>query len=252
MQSQPYPLLNLTNKPRIYSDFELGGDNLVGFYLEHLLPDNPLFNKLKAIKIKYSNAITDRADPVMFQKVEKEYDAFKNELFCAISSYHQDNEFIVNHNKMLDAAIHNENQRLRIVDAIGGIEFVKTVPVIYPENVNSYPYFKLTDIPDNHSMAQFEDFAGRKGLLMKVNDKTSDKHLIVWFNQRYRETELGSQTKGSGALDFIVGCQGGDLWMGNIKNNNMEGVDDIVNFINQVKSGTHPSYVYNDNNSMVI
>jgi len=223
-----FPLLTPTRKPRIYDGFEFGGDNLIGFYQEVISPTSPLFSKLEDIKTRYQEAISADAELVVFQKIEDEYISYKNELFEEFKYRRPDRCDSDNHEHLLKVVAKNERKRLKIVEALGGASFCETIPVIYPKTVGgSYPYFNLKAIPEGHSYAQFEDIAGRKGIIIKVLNKKTNEIEVLWFNQRRRETELGIHP---------------GLWLGNVENRLVEGASKISKVIESIKNGTHQNF----------
>jgi hypothetical protein len=231
-QEKIYPLLNLTRKPRIYSDFEYGGDNLIGVCQEHLPDDSPFIDKLRKIKANYIEAVNIHNIDDVLENIENEYALYRDELISSTTSIVDTEQF----NKKSDMVIYNEQQRLKIVEALGGKEYCKSIPIINYKRVTSYPGFNLDDIPEGNFLAQYEDPTGRKGVLMKLYDKKNNEYRIQWFNQRYRETELKESSEG-----MLYGSQSGGLWMGD-GFRALEGVDDIVTFINKVSVSTldHP------------
>jgi hypothetical protein len=222
------PMLSLTKKPIIYSRFEFGGDDLLGFYERYLPDDSPLFDERCDICNRYIDAIGNKD---LEQAIEQEYEAYKSKVRDVVTDIiaekHEEikDKYTQEVIKLLKGQFNNEKQRLRIVEALGGEEFVKTIPVITTK-VNSYPYFNVTDVPEGHSFAQFHDAAGRKGVIMKLKNKNTGNFEVAWFNQRYRETSTS-----------------GDLWLGRGACQN-EGVDNIVNFIHSVKPIPHKKYEF--------
>ena len=124
----------------------------------------------------------------------------------------------------------NEQQRLRIVESLGGAEVCENIPIICAPNLSDYMRFRLTDIPANHSVAQYEDRAGRKGVLMKLKNKKTGEEDIFWLNQRYRET-----------CNMNPFNNGGGLWVADGVRNIHE-AGKIADFINQIKSGSNELY----------
>ena len=124
-------------------------------------------------------------------------------------------------NDVLESIEWNTTKRLQIVDALGGVEVCKTIPIISidKKKFDEYMRFGLSDIPEGDSIVQFEDPAGRKGVILKLKHKTTGELSVMWINQRYRETSV------------CIMNDGGGLWMGHgtVKPRN---VDQIVEFLN--------------------
>jgi hypothetical protein len=226
-----FPLLTPTRKPRIYDGFEYGGDNLIGFYQEVISPTSPLFSKLEDIKRRYQEAMSADAELVVFQGIENEYISYKNELFEEFKRGSPDRCDSDNHQHLLEVVAKNERKRLKIVEALGGVAFCETIPVIYPKAMGSYHYFNLKVIPEGHSYAQFEDFAGRKGIIIKVLNKKTNEIEVLWFNQRRRETELGIHP---------------GLWLGTVEGRLVEGASKISKVIESIRNGTHENFKMTD------
>lgn len=236
--SENCPLLSLTRKPLIYSTFEFGGDDMLGFYQGYLPKDSQLFEERVDISKRYKDA---KNDPTTQKQIEDEYESYEVRVRDAVrDTLLEENKqkFMNKLMKKFKQASHNEQQRLRIVDALGGEEFCKTIPIIQVQKLSSYPHFNVNNFPEGHSLAQYEDPAGRKGILMKLKNKETGQFEVAWFNQRYRETCIGSN-KGF----FETGS--GDLWMGG-GGCDLEGVDKIITFISQVKPQPHKLYKFVD------
>lgn len=237
-ESGDYPLLSLTRKPLIYSRFEFGGDDLLGFYQSYLPKDSPFFKEQINISERYHNA---KDNPDLQKEIEEEYEFYKEKVIDAVNdiistALVDKEEYTKKIMGKIEQKWHNGRERLRIVKALGGEEFCKTIPIIYPQKAN--PYFTIDDIPEGSSLAQYEDLAGRKGVLIKLRNKETGEFEVAWFSQRYRETCLSNGDGG-----FLIGSQSGDFWMGHGACS-LEGVDDIVDFIHQVKPQPHKIYEF--------
>lgn len=227
------PLLTSTKKPIIYSTSSFGGDDCLGYY-EMLLSDNdPYFDERNQIRRNYYNAIknNNQSEATM---IEDEYDIFKFGMMERVDKENQNEKHNEKVFKFNYQTTENENNRLNIVAALGGEDFCKTIPVINPKEISDYISFTIFDIPTDSSFAQYEDAAGRKGLLMKLeNKKTGGLELIHCF-QRYRETCIGSDFEPDGGMWLV--CKG-------FSNNKlMENINEIVDFIHQIKSNLHELY----------
>jgi hypothetical protein len=221
------PLLTCTTKPICYSVFSFGGDDQLSYY-EGLLLDNDC-NKRDDIVNRYINETC----PIVKRIIEKEYALYREKVIYNMNETHPNNEnHVSRQHKLFKRLWNNERQRLRIVNALGGRDFCKTIPTIYPDNLDSYMQWELKDIPSGYSLVQYEDKAGRKGVLMKLRNKITGGESVTCISQRYRETCLGSGSDGS----FWI-CNGD--FKGNI-----EGVDDIVEFIYKVKYTPHEVYEF--------
>jgi len=216
------PLLCLTKKPIVYSTFSYGGDDSLGFYEGLLSKDDPYWDERNKIRERYADNIT-KGDLSENELIEDDYDVCTLNMIRKINSENSaevSKQALQNYRKLLD----NENNRLKIVNALGGKKFCENIPIIYPKTLSDYMGFNLKDIPEGHSFAQYEDFAGRKGFLMKLRNKQTGEFKLAWFSQRYRETSSS-----------------GGLWMGHGACS-LEGVDEIIDFIYRVKPNPHQVY----------
>lgn len=111
----------------------------------------------------------------------------------------------------------NEAKRLQLVEALGGKEFCKNIPVITVEHIYDYMHFNMNEIPEDQTIVQYEDKAGRKGIIFKVRNKTSNNISIMWIGQRYRETCISPYNEGGG------------LWT--MHGNEVMGINKIIAFL---------------------
>lgn len=81
----------------------------------------------------------------------------------------------------------NEEQRLRMIKALGGKEACDIIPVVEITEDEMKPDFKFTEkhFPENKVIIQAEDPSGRKFLGFKC-----DKGRTLTVNQKYRETSM--------------------------------------------------------------
>lgn len=230
MQSEPnatpqnpiqIPLLQCTTKPLKYTTFSFGGDDELGFYQGCLPNDDPLIIRFLDIVKAYSKT----EDPTKMAQLEEQHTKIRNETIRFVNTSKRGDD---GHTKkvleLCDKRFANEKLRKRIVNALGGKEFCKEIPIIEPKNFDDYPHFELEDIPEGYSMAQYEDKAGRKGCLIKLKNKETGKLCLVWIFQRYRET-----------------CLTRHFWMMNGACN-LEGEDEIVEFLYQILPKPHPKF----------
>lgn len=243
------PLLSLTRKPIVYRTFSYGGDDFLGFYEDFIPDDDILCEEKFKIRQKYADVINSKEefDPSDLHKIatiETEYELCKEKIIMKCTKkYEEYAKFILSDNipeiysPYFDKKYHNyteknlkinleiknnEFQRLKLVETLGGEEFCKTIPIIYPKKMCEYMFFNVSDIPEGNSFTQYEDLAGRKGLLVKLKNKNTGKICVAWFHQRRRET--------------CVMDVGGGLWMGNGACGSLEGIDKIIKFLVSVKS----------------
>lgn len=214
-----FPLTSCTRKPIIYSTFSFGGNDLLGYHESFLDKDDELFDHRMKLQNDYIKAIKDK-DSDMMNKIEDDYILYQENVLNKINNERDTDKVI----KLMRNQSKNQQQRERIVDALGGKNFCETIPIISVKSFDDYLHFDINEIPEGSNMTQFEDNAGRKGVLLKLKNKTNNKFEIVWFFQRYRETAYS-----------------GELWMGNGAVN-LEGVDAIVNFLNRIKPIPHKTY----------
>lgn len=214
-----FPLTSCTRKPLLYSTFSFGGDDLLGYNESLLEKDDDLFDYRIKLQNDYIKAMKDK-DLIMMNKIEDDYIVYKESVLWKISDKRNNDEVVT----LIRSQCKNQLQRERIVDSLGGKDFCETIPIISVKSFDDYPNFDIDELPEGSNMAQFEDPAGRKGLLLKLKNKINNKFEVVWFFQRYRET-----------------AHSGDLWMANGAVN-LEGVDAIVKFLNQVKPLPHKMY----------
>jgi hypothetical protein len=260
MDSAPsdYPLLSLTRRLPIYNASRYGGHDILEFYRQHLSEGNPVWRfsdinrRYNEVDNKYQKTGEGLED---VKKIEDEFEAFEKELKKEVNPEKLDGNAHFRYMKELGERKlqqeRNTNARLAIVQALGGEEFCRTIPVIYwrdfKKDLREYPNFKVTDIPSGHSMAQYEDVAGRKGVLMKVRNTKTDEFSVFWFFQRYRETSLGTFTKTSEYDRTYNGLVLGDEWVGDTTARcpeNLRGTDNIVNFIMRIKPQPHELYEF--------
>ena len=173
-----------------------------------------------------------------FQELRKKYASEENEeerklLAAECSEYsekiigraqkvfdHYDNLHKV-WDQLLQSIECNTSIRQQIVKALGGVEFCKTIPVISIDEATfeEYMRFNLSHIPEGHSIVQFEDPAGRKGVIFKIMHKQTGELSLMWINQRYRETSMSSINPGGG------------FWMAHGKVR-LDEISQIVKFLN--------------------
>ena len=214
-----FPLTSFTKKPILYSTFHFGGNELLGYHESFLDKDDDLFEYRTKLQNDYSEAMKNK-EIIMMKKIEDEYALYQETVINKISDKRDTSEVM----KLIQDESKNIKQRERIVDALGGKEFCETIPIICLKNIREYQHFDTNDIPEGFNLAQYEDDAGRKGVLLKLKNKETCEFEICWFFQRYRETSSS-----------------GGLWMANGAVN-LEGVDAIVKFLYQIKPVPHKTY----------
>lgn len=151
-------------------------------------------------------------DTALMNKLEDDYKLYCDNVLDKITvDDKRDTDKVI---KLIKEMNRNQRQRERIIDALGGKEFCETIPIIVVDKLDDYLHFNVED----------EDKTGRKGLLLKLKNKTTQNFEIIWLFQRYRETSSS-----------------GELWMANGAIH-LEGVDAIVKFLNQIKPVPHKTY----------
>lgn len=201
-------LTHCTRKPVIYDEILYGGDNKL-LYLLNLIGENSFISSHEELKNKYLFAV--KMDNIAIRQIlETEYEIFYQTVLSKVDS---------NVVKEITAKEQqNKRDRERLIYVLGGINFCDNIPVIYPKILGTYPNFTLNDMPIGHSLAQYEDNAGRKGLLIKLHDKISNEFKLVWCFERYRETHI---------------CEGPRWFMsGAVK---LEGINNIIKFLYQIR-----------------
>lgn len=219
--AQTFPLLQCTTKPLKYETFSFGGDDKLGYYHSLLKKDDTLFTRYLDIVRPYSKT----EDETEMKELEEKHELLRRETFVTVNSEKKDDVHVEKAMALSDKIFANAKKREQIVEALGGKEFCKTIPIIQPKTFDDYIYFTIDDIPEGHSMAQYEDKAGRKGCLIKLKNKNTGNVELVWVFQRYRET----------CLKF------NSVWLMNGACN-LEGVEKIVNFLHQVIPNPPPKY----------
>ncbi len=226
------PLFSCTNLPVVYNTFSFGGDDYIGKLEQQLDKDDPILNIVHDIDTCYRDIVKqyfkgDIDEETYIKNIELikfTYVNYKKTLEQLESSKNFNNDLTY----CCEEILHNEEARIKIVEALGGEELCKTIPVIYPKTLSDYHYFTLKDTPEGSLMAQYEDAAGRKGVLIKVIKKDNDQLCVIWLCQRYRETCC---FRAGGRLWMILGIYG-----------TCHGVDECIKFLNQLNNCTHPVY----------
>lgn len=214
-----FPLTTCTRKPLLYSTFSFSGDDLLGYHEQFLDKDGDLFNHRMKLRNDYIEAMENK-DIIMMKKIEDDYSLYQEKVIDKINDKRDTDKVI----SLMRDQCNNGRQRERIVDALGGKLFCETIPIISVKFFDDYLNFKIDERPEGSNIAQFEDNSGRKGVLLKLKNKTTGGFEIVWMFQRYRETSYR-----------------GDLWMANGAVS-LQGVDAIINFLNQIKPIPHKTY----------
>lgn len=216
-----FPLTSMTRKPILYNTFSFGGDDLLGYNEKLLAENDPLFEAKKSIRQRYVEAVENN-DLQRQRDLEDEYERYQRNVTRQVREYpnRKDDEII----RLVRQQIKNKDQREQLVKALGGKAFCETIPVIYPTKLDDYMYFKLSDLPAGSSFAQYEDEAGRKGLLIRLSNKNTGQDELGHCFERYRETTLG------------LYC-----WLTN-ENIGLEGIDNIVEFLYQINPRPHAQF----------
>ena len=212
------PLLGLTRKPLLWSTFCYGGDDIIGFCEEYLPNHYESSKTFYELREKYASEKDEEARKL----IADEHFKCRQEVINNAQKIFSCHDSLCNDwNKTLQSIEWNATRRLQIVDALGGAELCKTIPIISidKKKFDEYMHLGLSDIPEGNSIVQFEDPAGRKGVILKLRHKTTGDLSVMLINQRYRETCVRSLNDGGG------------LWMGHGKVN-PRNVDQIVKFLN--------------------
>jgi hypothetical protein len=219
------PLLTQPNGPFICPIYNYGGDDKLTYYEGLISPNDSYFAERDQIRQKYGEYM-DQGKLEEATLVGDEYEMLKINIILKVN---KQNEGITHVEKVwnyIDKLNHNKYNRIKIINALGGSEFCKNIPVIFPSVLSEHMQFKIDDIPSGHSLAQYEDFAGRKGVLMKLKNKKTAETELIWFCQRYRETSI----EYSGGLWVSYGaCK-------------LEGIDQIIDFIYRICPNPHDKY----------
>ncbi len=219
------PLLCKTRKPIIYSTFEFGGDDLLG-YAENFIDINNFLRK----KIIYLKEMIQISHFQSIDNIENEYEIAKKQLFEYVNEMNKnDVTYLIKYKEIEDRVLKSSQIREKIVDALGGIDFCSKIIAIDSNKIplKSYLDFPFSLFPENESIIQFEDLAGRKGFVMKLIDKNDHSIFLRTFHQRYRETC---------APDFGTG---GNLWIMNCK---CEKTEKIIPFIESIMNNSNENY----------
>lgn len=220
-----YPLLTQPNGPFICPIDNFGGDDKLTYYEGLLLPNDSYFEERDYIREKYGEYM-DRGNLADATLVGDEYELLKINMILRINNENNSITHLERVWDYIDKLNYNKLNRIKIINALGGREYCKSIPVIFPSILMEHMQFKIDDIPLGHSLAQYEDFAGRKGILMKLKNKETLEAELIWFCQRYRETSIN---------------RSGGLWVsyGACK---LEGIDQIIDFIYRVHPNPHDKY----------
>lgn len=231
LRKNNFPLLSLTRKPLIYNTFNYGGNDLLGHYESFIDDTDPCFKESMDIRTRYHKV--NNGDNLRIQRIiEEEYKDYISKVQNRAQKAERGN-LSSQKLKLAESVLRNERQRLKLIEALGGHEFCKTIPVIYPQIICEYMNFHISDIPNGEVIVQYEDMSGRKGVIMKLKHKVTGKHELICMFQRYRETCYSSFNDGGG------------LWLSN-GIYNMSNIDDIVGFLREIKMKTHPVYELSD------
>jgi hypothetical protein len=206
------PLLNCTQLPVLYSRFYFGGDDLLGICEKFL--NNNYYRRLKILLTLEKDLLTELSNIKNLCSDITNKEIIKQYQLCRHSIITEAEKIIINSRENKETLSRfktglqsNENARLKIVEALGGIAFCKTIPIIYPDKLHEYMNFKISDITEDHSIFQYEDKSGRKGVLVKIRNKIDNTISLMHISQRYRETCVdmifydGKSWMSSGVLD---------------------------------------------------
>lgn len=217
------PILFKTQRPVVYSTFCFGGFDFLAFIESYVEKENPYFNELQILKQRYIDGTYNCID-----EIEAEYKILTDRIYSETKEKNLDNpEFKRYLDYFLKQTDKNRASRIKIIDALGGVE---TCSLIYvcdfgKDHLNEYIYLPNDVFPDGVSIIQFEDYAGRKGLAFKVKNKSDKSTKILVCHQRYRETTISGLSNDG---DWIFGSD----W----------GVDNACQEIKSILDGSHKYY----------
>ena len=129
----------------------------------------------------------------------------------------------------------NEQARLMIIEALGGVEACKKIPIVECPRLSSYLdcFSQYEAFPIGHAIVQGEDQAGRKFVLIRLQDKNDKTIVVQRIFQRRRETCMIPTHRDQDGACWISKRWGkGDIW----------GADDNAQMIKEILSGTSDYY----------
>lgn len=128
----------------------------------------------------------------------------------------------------------NAEARMKIVEALGGQEACKKIPLVECPKLSSYlDCFNGFQFPEGYAIVQGEDQAGRKFVLMRLEDKVDKTIFVQKIFQRRRETCIVPDSRTQDGCGWVMPTRMGSyVW----------GADEIAPIIEEIMKGTHPTY----------
>jgi hypothetical protein len=254
------PLLSPCTAVNSFEIPKYGCDDKLRFYGYQLTKINLIEEKVK-LKKEY----LEESDPIIRSLIDMEYQELSTEIISIINELHNEavkkappkppfyqyndcynqywseykihdilTKYDMDVKKINDATTFNEEQRLKIVNALGGTEFCRKIPVINLRGMDTYLNLDENELNNGRFIVQFEDKAGRKGICMKLKRKDDGNVLLFVSHQKYREVCLGTINANN--------CNCGGFWVGRLGDDVIEGVDKLVMIIRDVMKGGHDLY----------
>lgn len=144
----------------------------------------------------------------------------------------------------------NIKARLRVIHALGGEFFVKSIPVVDTLQIMPVPESfmesaKSFDFPKGCALVQGEDATGRKFVIIRLLEKNTQQIVIDVILQRYRETCITAHWGHKGVKFYD-----GSLWIAHHLGKELDEsyackLDLITADIEKVMRGRHPQYTLN-------
>ena len=129
----------------------------------------------------------------------------------------------------------NAEARMKIIEALGGKEACKKIPLVECPKLSAYLDCFGNDFqfPKGYAIVQGEDQAGRKFVLMRLENKMDQTIFILKIFQRRRETCIVPDSRTQDGHGWVMpNRMGSYIW----------GVEEIVPVIEEIMKGTHPTY----------
>ena len=138
----------------------------------------------------------------------------------------------------------NARARMLMVEALGGEDACKLIPIVECPKLSKYfECFKdYAQFPKGHAIVQGEDEAGRKFVLLRLQNKFSKKIDTQIIFQRRRETCIMPHYNGQFRDQDGSGWFSPNFAQPYIKGGSFIYGAAIANMIKEIRSGTHPYF----------
>lgn len=148
----------------------------------------------------------------------------------------------LNSYQLSDRLAQNAQARMKIIEALGGEKACKRIPIVEcPEESDYFDCFiDYSHFPKGHAIVQGEDQAGRKFVLLRLEDKTDKTIFIHRIFQRRVETDITPLKR---EPDGSLKNTNGSSWVAVRFPQFIWEADKIADMIKHVLNGNHKSYI---------